>query len=112
MTDYPTVNKKHRSALQRAIGNGFIQTVTWILSVRNLDLNQLSKDGYTPMDIALDKADSLRMIALSRWDRFATTTPKNRQGSDYDELFWTPRWNPNVASFKLSKFVCLRHRTR
>ena len=110
VTKLPNVDSRGRSALQCAIGNGFLQTVGWMLSVQDLDLNRLSKKGFTPLDTAIDKADTLRIIALQRWDRFATTAPKHRRGLDYDELFWTPKWDPNIRSFKLSKYADLFYR--
>ena len=109
-TKLPNVKSRGRSALQCAIRNGFLQTVEWMLSVPDLDLNRLSEEGFTPLDSALDKADRLRVLALGRWDRFATTTPKHRRGLDYDGLFWTPKWNPNIGSYKLSKYADLVYR--
>ena len=108
MTDLPSVNRRRRSALQSAVSNGYLETLKWMLGSGHLDLNYLSGGGYTPLDTALGKANMLRIVGLQRWTRHATTAPKNRRASDYDKLFWTPKWNPNIASYKLSKLVFRR----
>ena len=102
--EHPSWDRRNKSALACAIENGYLETIRWMLGMPGVDLNQQFKNSPTALDSAADIAQRLRSIGLQRWDRHATTVPKNRRWSDYDELFWTPKYAPGTANFVYSKW--------
>lgn len=112
MINHPPRDRRRnqsRSALMCAISNGYIETVQWMLDLPNLDINQLSENGHTALDKALNSAEASRISALQRWSTHASTVPKARQRSDYNKLFWRPRYSPSLASSKMSKISSPRN---